>query len=38
MFLTDLLGCETTYSENYFFLFNNGCLIDMSGDVQKLKV
>lgn len=38
MFLTDLLGQKTVYNENYFFLFNDGCLVDMAANVEKLKI
>ncbi len=37
MFLSDLIGKKTQYEENQFYLFNYGCLVDISNSLERLK-
>ncbi|HLP96023.1 MAG TPA: hypothetical protein VK168_18400 [Saprospiraceae bacterium] len=38
MFLSDLIDRKTQYQENQFYLFNYGCLLDMSNSLETLKI
>jgi hypothetical protein len=37
-FKTELLGKEIISNEKYFFLFISGCLVEMTEDIEKLKI